>query len=235
MSSPSEKLRVKLSEAVATLEQLIEQLDLEKEALVTEKDEEIEAVKLELEAEKAKLRATRLAFEAKSGVSDDGCHMIVAIDLNIVFSETPEHWAWTTVPESRHAVAELLNVCWLEISCRLDMDKLSPNTKYASYLVYKFTEDSDGFSSSPGQAYAGIAGEENTITNIYLVPEEDLSGSEKADQYPKERPDGWMEVELGEYFIDEIETFGEIEMSFKETSGSWKNGLIVQGIEVRPK
>ncbi|CAM8912771.1 unnamed protein product [Rhodiola kirilowii] len=236
MSSPSEKLGVNLSEAIATLEQLIEQFDLEKEALVTEKDEEIEAVKLELEAEKAKLRATRLAFEAKVGVSDDGCHMIVAIDLNIVWSETPEHWAWTTVPESRHAVAELLNVCWLEISCRLDMDKLSPNTKYASYLVYKFTDDSDGFSSSPGQAYAGIAGEENIIiTNVYLVSEEDQWGSEKADQYPKERPDGWMEVELGEYFINEIETFGEIEMSFKETSDSWKNGLIVQGIEVRPK
>lgn len=132
-------------------------------------------------------------------------------------------------------MAELVNICWLDISYTLDMEKLSPHTNYASYLVYKFTEENSGFEFPPGNSCAGITGEENVISKTYLVPEEDQEGSEKADQYPMMRSDGWMEVELGECFIDEMETFGEIEMWFKETSDSWKSGLIVQGIEVRPK
>lgn len=84
MSTPSEKLGLNLKEAVATLEQLVEQFELEKEALVAEKDEEIEKVKRELEAEKSKLRVTRLAFETCAGelkVSEDGSFMFFAIDL----------------------------------------------------------------------------------------------------------------------------------------------------------
>lgn len=132
-------------------------------------------------------------------------------------------------------MAELLNVCWLEISYRLEMEKLCPHTNYASYLVYKFTEENSGFEYTPGDSYAGIGEEENVIWKTYLVPEGDQEGLEKGDKYPMMRPDGWMEVELGEYFIDELETFGEIEMGFKETSDSWKNGLIVLGIEMREK
>ncbi|KAJ3668609.1 hypothetical protein LUZ61_022563 [Rhynchospora tenuis] len=52
---------------------------------------------------------------------------------------------------------------------------------------------------------------------------------------PRLRNDGWMEVELGEFYNKEGEN-SEVEMSFMEVKGRhWKRGLIVQGIEIRPK
>ncbi|KAL9280509.1 putative phloem protein [Arabidopsis thaliana] len=48
------------------------------------------------------------------------------------------------------------------------------------------------------------------------------------------REDGWLEIELGEYYVGFDDE--EIEMSVLETrEGGWKGGIIVQGIEIRPK
>ncbi|KAF8012123.1 hypothetical protein BT93_I0297 [Corymbia citriodora subsp. variegata] len=52
---------------------------------------------------------------------------------------------------------------------------------------------------------------------------------------PKERRDGWLEIELGEFWTKDGED-GEVEMSVLETKGgNWKGGLILEGIEIRPK
>ncbi|KAF5805474.1 putative phloem protein [Helianthus annuus] len=54
------------------------------------------------------------------------------------------------------------------------------------------------------------------------------------DKVPKEREDGWVEIELGEYLVKKGE--GELVMSMKEVKGrNWKGGLVIQGIEIRPK
>ncbi|XP_021619846.1 F-box protein At2g02240 [Manihot esculenta] len=54
-------------------------------------------------------------------------------------------------------------------------------------------------------------------------------------EYPKEREDGWVEIELGEFFNNKGEE-GELEMSISEVNGGdWKGGLIILGIEIRPK
>ena len=48
------------------------------------------------------------------------------------------------------------------------------------------------------------------------------------------REDGWMEIELGEFFNGEGDE--EVKMSLKEIKGhQLKGGLIIEGIEVRPK
>lgn len=58
---------------------------------------------------------------------------------------------------------------------------------------------------------------------------------EAAAEVGDARDDGWMEAELGEFYIDEGED-GEVEMSLMEVRGGhWKKGLIIQGIEIRPK
>jgi Phloem protein 2 len=52
---------------------------------------------------------------------------------------------------------------------------------------------------------------------------------------PRLRDDGWMEVELGDFYNNEGED-GEVEMSFMEVKGRHcKRGLLIQGIEIRPK
>ncbi|KAI6695492.1 hypothetical protein NL676_023202 [Syzygium grande] len=52
---------------------------------------------------------------------------------------------------------------------------------------------------------------------------------------PKERQDGRSEIELREFSSMEGED-GEVEMSVMETNGgNWEAGLVVEGIEIRPK
>ena len=54
-------------------------------------------------------------------------------------------------------------------------------------------------------------------------------------EHRKERGDGWWEIELGEFFNGGCED-NEVEMAVHEVkSGDWKGGLVVQGIELRPK
>lgn len=54
-------------------------------------------------------------------------------------------------------------------------------------------------------------------------------------EYPKQRNDGWMEVELGECFVNGGQD-GDLEVGLMEVNGgNWKSGLVVQGIEIRPK
>ncbi|KAJ0725332.1 putative phloem protein [Helianthus annuus] len=55
------------------------------------------------------------------------------------------------------------------------------------------------------------------------------------DNCPKLREDEWFEVEIGEYFNKGGEEI-EVEMSVVEIKGgNSKSGLIIQGIEIRPK
>jgi Phloem protein 2 len=47
--------------------------------------------------------------------------------------------------------------------------------------------------------------------------------------------DGWMELEMGVFFNSNGED-GDVELSFMEVKGGhWKRGLILHGIEIRPK
>ncbi|OAY85750.1 F-box protein PP2-B10 [Ananas comosus] len=49
------------------------------------------------------------------------------------------------------------------------------------------------------------------------------------------REDGWLEVELGEFYNDEGDE-GEVEIKLYETTElHWKRGLIIQGLDIRPK
>jgi hypothetical protein len=57
--------------------------------------------------------------------------------------------------------------------------------------------------------------------------------NENGIRVPSKRDDGWMEIELGEFFCGEADE--EIEMSVMEVGFRLKGGLVVEGIEVRPK
>jgi hypothetical protein len=147
-------------------------------------------------------------------------------------------------------VAELLDVCWLEISGKLDTRLLSPSTLYKAYLVFKFTEGAYGFKHLPAKVTVSLEGGEATTQTVFLHNEGEINYSEgesdeegevnntegvsNNDQYQKERSDGWLEIELGDFFCEGGED-GQLNMIFLNTTEHWKSGLIVQGIEVRPK
>ncbi|KAH9734543.1 F-box protein [Citrus sinensis] len=185
------------------------------------------------------------------------CYMISARDLLIVWGDTPTYWRWTSVPEARFPeVAELICVCWLEIRCKINTRSLSPRTLYAAYLVYKPTAGSYGFEYQPIDVSVGVVGSESQTRTVYLDAErgqrqryhyprriglfnrsrrQASMPKENDGCYPKERDDEWLEIELGDFFNKEDED-GELEMSVLEVAaGDWKGGLIIQGIEIRPK
>ncbi|KAH9670954.1 F-box protein [Citrus sinensis] len=185
------------------------------------------------------------------------CYMISARDLLIVWGDTPTYWRWTSVPEARFPeVAELICVCWLEIRCKINTRSLSPRTLYAAYLVYKPTAGSYGFEYQPVDASVGVVGSESQTRTVYLDAErgqrqryhyprriglfnrsrrQASMPKENDGCYPKERDDEWLEIELGDFLNKEDED-GELEMSVLEVAaGDWKGGLIIQGIEIRPK
>lgn len=190
------------------------------------------------------------------------CYMLSARDLMIVWGDTPTYWRWNSDSSSRFGeVAELIGVCWLEICGKINATMLSPATLYAAYLVFKPKEGAYGLDYQPVEVGVGLVGSENGKRNVYLDSQrgrahryhlvrrriglhnrsrivgmqEPVPASENNGQHPKERGDGWLEIELGEFFCKEGED-GELEMRVQEVkSGDWKGGLTVEGIEIRPK
>ncbi|KAL3725696.1 hypothetical protein ACJRO7_030689 [Eucalyptus globulus] len=185
------------------------------------------------------------------------CIMLSARALSITWGDTPIYWSWTCLPNSRFAeVAKLIDVCWLEIRGMISPGMLSPETHYAAYLVFKITPASHGFEFQPVEVEARFAGDEagKREHSVYLSRENNnthgwqswqrfrhaggslmLASAEGSGNYPKERRDGWSEIELGEFLTKEGQD-GEVEMSVMETKGgNWKAGLVVEGIEIRPK
>ncbi|KAL3725712.1 hypothetical protein ACJRO7_030699 [Eucalyptus globulus] len=201
------------------------------------------------------------------------CIMLSARALFISWGDTPRYWSWNPMPDSRFSeVAELNNVCWLEIRGSISSRMLSPGTRYAAYLVFKSTPTFFGFDFQSVEVGVGfvdevgkrerlvyLSGENNTrgrqtmprfrrigfrflSTPFELIDDNRDGGpppapasAEGNENHPKERRDGWSEIELGEFLTKDGED-GEVEMSVMETKGgNWKAGLVVEGIEIRPK
>ncbi|XAR48863.1 hypothetical protein NMG60_11031828 [Bertholletia excelsa] len=171
------------------------------------------------------------------------CLMLGARYLQIVWGDTSQYWRWMSLPRSRFPeVASLLRVCWLEITGRVKTQLLSPKTIYAAFLVYNLARRNYGLESFPMKGLVRFVGEsgndgaETEPNTAYLK----LSSSEAAQLpgnvfLPHTRRDGWLEIELGEFFNDQ-ENELEVEMRFWGWNHPhWKGGLIVEGFELRPK
>ncbi|CAD5332584.1 unnamed protein product [Arabidopsis thaliana] len=166
---------------------------------------------------------TSFWMEKRSGKK---CWMLSARKLDIVWVDSPEFWIWVSIPDSRfEEVAGLLMVCWFEIRGKISTSLLSKATNYSAYLVFKEQEmGSFGFESLPLEvSFRSTRTEVYNNRRVFLK-----SGTQES------REDGWLEIELGEYYVGFDDE--EIEMSVLETrEGGWKGGIIVQGIEIRPK
>nr|XP_048333420.1 F-box protein PP2-B10-like [Ziziphus jujuba var. spinosa] len=161
--------------------------------------------------------------------------MIGARTLSIAWGDTPDYWRWTSLPaeSSFSKVAELRLVWWLDIKGRIETNILSPKSTYGAYFVYKLNEHSWGFEGKPVGFRVYFEGEEELHEDgggrkVFLDPS-------KYDQEPCQiREDGWLEVEMGEFFNDGGEDHQVVVCSLLETV-MCKSGLIVEGIEFRPK
>ncbi|XP_038977404.1 F-box protein PP2-B11-like [Phoenix dactylifera] len=133
-------------------------------------------------------------------------------------------------------VAVLLAVCWFDIGGRIDCQLLSLRTTYAAYLVFKFASRSFGLGPPPQLASVKLGAYASEI-NVCLQDDGDGNDGDDLEERRRRRlrDDGWMEIELGEFYNDEGNG-GDVEMGLMQVRAlHWKSGLIVQGLEVRPK
>lgn len=141
---------------------------------------------------------------------------------------------------------------WLDIQGKIASVMLSQKTTYVAYLVFRISKNSWGLSAA-GNTIVSVGGVRNEASNVYLqqprahvheniivsfgeVRNEASSvyvQQVKAHAQANMRNDGWMELVLGEFYCDNGDD-GEVEMVFQEHHRN-KGGLIVEGIELRPK
>lgn len=185
------------------------------------------------------------------------CYTIAAKNLAITWGDTPRYWTWPSVSESRFPqVAELVTVCWFEIKGKIKTSLLSPDTNYGAYFVFKMTRAAYGF-YAPAEVVVKTVGGKVETRNVYLesqdryqivprrigvlnpfrAPMSRMQSIVRDDEFklPKQRSDGWLEVKIGEFSTRRDED-GEVEFSVLEVeAGNWKGGMVVEGIEIRPK
>nr|XP_018683792.1 PREDICTED: putative F-box protein PP2-B12 [Musa acuminata subsp. malaccensis] len=206
--------------------------------------------------------AGKMSFwlERSSGAK---CYMLSARSLSITWGDTPQYWRWVPLSDCRFSeAAELVNVCWLEIRGKIQSRMLSGRTTYAAYLIFRLADWSRGLGHPPQEASVTMGVQHSSTHVVRLQPNDspsrvrarrnrirfgplvrwgammlEIAADQEAaaEEVGDARDDGWMEAELGELYIDEGED-GEVEMSLMEVRGGhWKKGLIIQGIEIRPK
>jgi hypothetical protein len=159
-------------------------------------------------------------------------------------------------------VIELVSVCLLSINGIINIKELSPSTHYAGYLIFKLTNDAFGLSSLRQISFVEVDGqrvgkvytsslhpcnrsscelhmecESSMMEEPHNHDQEDDGGDIIVVRYPWQRVDGWMELEMGDFYTgtsDNATTNVKIGLTEHEEL-QWKKGLIVEGIEIRPK
>ncbi|KAI3752550.1 hypothetical protein L2E82_24584 [Cichorium intybus] len=172
--------------------------------------------------------------------------------LSISFSEEPNHWTWTTSSASRFSeVIEVKSVSSIQIEGRIKTQDLSPNTTYGAYLIIQVSDRAFGLDSIASEI--SVSKDECSVSNTaYLCPLDERKQLlesllfmnrrrmmeklvlEGEGRRPSKREDGWMEIELGEFIVGQKSEV--VQMNLMEVKGNQlKGGLIIEGIEVRPK
>ncbi|KAM3267335.1 F-box protein PP2-B10 [Capsicum chacoense] len=162
------------------------------------------------------------------------CYMVSARELVISWGDTPRYWAWSSNPDSRFSeVANLRFVCWLDMRGKIETRLLSKRTKYVAYLVFKLAGGYYGLETA--NAFVRFIDCESNDEAEERASVVSLSVQGPDENQSKRRVDGWMEIEMGNFFNNAGED-GDVEarlMEIRRLLG--KGGLIVQGMEFRPE
>ena len=167
------------------------------------------------------------------------CYMVSARALSIAWRDTPRYWNWVPLADSRFSETAVLRlVCWLDIPGKIDSKILSKGSVYAAHIVYKLADSSYGLDSPIQEASIRVGGT-NLTRKVCLQPnpQRSMSQNRRAEDVvlPRQRGDGWMELELGDFTCDGDED-GDVSFGVSETKAlNGKSGLVVQGIEIRHK
>ncbi|XP_057812138.1 protein PHLOEM PROTEIN 2-LIKE A1-like [Salvia miltiorrhiza] len=153
--------------------------------------------------------------------SNCNCFMIFAQSLSITWAEDQRFWHWPLLKESSDehlAAAELLDVCWLEVHGRFEIENLSPGRLYEVVFVVMLKDPAYGW---------------EVPVNLRLTLPNGTRQEHKENMM--EKPRGiWIDIPAGE-IKSSAEKTGEMEFSLYEYGAEWKRGLLIKGVKIQPK
>ncbi|CAL5213060.1 unnamed protein product [Lathyrus oleraceus] len=148
------------------------------------------------------------------------CFVLFARALSITWAENPIYWKW--IPQNDEGlpeVVELKKVCWLGVHGKFDTRKLSPGILYQVRFIVMLKDPAQGW-ERPINMRLVLPGGKKQQRKVNLM--EMLRGS-------------WTAVLVGEFVAGEKDG-GEMEISlFEYDGGTWKQGLVIRGIGIKPK
>ncbi|XP_047071521.1 cysteine-rich receptor-like protein kinase 36 [Lolium rigidum] len=137
-------------------------------------------------------------------INNDNNYTLPARSLEITWSNNSSYWRWIRIPNN-------------SAPCK-------------AYLVYKLSNHTYGLDKRL-VAKISIGG---TVVSTHAAYLKSPDGARRRDViYPVTRADGWMEVKLGE-FVNSSGEDKDLTAIISNTDGSWKSGLIVECMEIRP-
>uniref|UniRef100_A0A0E0RDB7 F-box domain-containing protein n=1 Tax=Oryza rufipogon TaxID=4529 RepID=A0A0E0RDB7_ORYRU len=172
------------------------------------------------------------------------CYLLSSRSLEIAWGDDARYWRWIYLPDSRfERVAALVFVCWFHLRGRINCRELSPNTRYIVYLIFKLADKSYGLDCRTQEAY--ITMDDQVVSakrTVSLHPRtqetpldmgrSEVGRAEETVSYPRERGDGWMEVQLGHFYNHQGD--GMVVINLQEiVQLNSKKGLILEGMEIR--
>ncbi|KAI7731631.1 hypothetical protein M8C21_015717 [Ambrosia artemisiifolia] len=148
---------------------------------------------------------------------------------------------------------ELRMTSWLEVEGKINTRILSPNTMYRAYLIVQVAHyRAFGFDVVPceisvevcefcSRGVVTLSHSAFTKRSLEHVCGKNkvggrlrLRSDDKVSRVCLERKDGWLEIELGEFYNQGM-CEKEVKMSLREIKGvHLKGGLIVKSLEIRP-
>ncbi|XP_043690402.1 uncharacterized protein LOC122641141 isoform X1 [Telopea speciosissima] len=150
------------------------------------------------------------------------CFMLFARDLSITWGDDKSYWKWDSLQETSNVhvdIAELINVCWLEVRGNLDTSNLSPGVMYEVAFVVMLKDCANGW---------------NVPVNFELILPNGKKQEHKVNLHSKPKRQ-WIEVLVGEFWTCQ-DMDGDMQFSILETKGGhWKSGLVIKGAIIRPK
>ncbi|CAL5213056.1 unnamed protein product [Lathyrus oleraceus] len=150
------------------------------------------------------------------------CFVLFARTLSITWAENPIYWKW--IPQNDEGdgmpeLAELKKVCWLGVHGKFDTRKLSPGILYQVRFYVVLKDSAQGW---------------ELPINVRLVLPGGKKQQHKVNLMEMLRV-GWTVVPVGEFVAGEKDG-GEMEISlFEYDGGTWKQGLVIGGIAIKPK
>jgi hypothetical protein len=125
----------------------------------------------------------------------------------------------TSDAEAETEVAALQNVCWLEVTGKLELSHLTPGVTYEVFFEAMLNDPAYGWS---------------TPVNLRLKLPDGTMQQRKENLLAKPRGE-WLQLKVGEVKPQKGQN-GEAEVSmFEYDGGQWKRGLLIKGIKIIPK